>query len=469
MQINGQMLEMGVWGVEKREAVICRETVKGQEAVKGQETMKYQEALEYMESLNRYGIIPGLDSIRRLCGSLGNPQDGLKFVHIAGTNGKGSVLAYVSTVLKKAGLKVGRYLSPVIFEYREKIQVGARPITQNALCEGAEVIRAACEDLVGQGFPHPTAFEEETALAFWYFRKMNCDIVVLETGMGGREDATNVVTNTVVSVLASISMDHMKFLGDHLSDIAWQKAGIMKPGRPVVSMEQEPEAAEVIQREASRLGCPLLFADVDKAERIHYGMEKQTFDYGDYRGLEISLAGKVQNENAVLAVEVIEALRREGYRITEDALRKGLLETRWPGRFSVIAKKPLFVVDGAHNEDAARKLAQSIKFYFTNKRIIYIMGVLKDKEYGKVIGLTHMYADQILTVTPPGNPRALGAYELAKEVSRVHPQVTAADSLEEAVEMAYLLAGREDVILAFGSLSYLGRLMKIVEKKTDKA
>ncbi len=430
--------------------------------------MKYQEALEYMESLNRYGIVPGLDSIRRLCKCLGNPQDELKFVHIAGTNGKGSVLAYVSAVLKKAGYRVGRYLSPVIFEYREKIQVGERPITKDALCEGAQIIKEACESLEAEGFPHPTAFEAETALAFWYFRKKGCDIVVLETGMGGREDATNVVTSTVVAVLASISMDHMKFLGNSLKDIAWQKAGILKPGRPVVSMAQETEAEEVIRQEASGLGCPLFFADVDRAEGIHYGMEKQTFDYGSYKKLEITLAGKVQIENAVLAVEVTEALRREGFRISERALREGLREAKWPGRFSVIAKKPIFVADGAHNEDAARKLAQSLKFYFTNKRIIYIMGVLKDKEYGKVIGLTHMFADQIITVTPPENPRALGAYELAREISRVHPEVTAADSLEEAVEMAYLLAGREDVILAFGSLSYLGRLMKIVEKRNKQ-
>ena len=424
--------------------------------------------MDYMRSLSHYGIVPGLDSIRRLCGALGDPQDGLRFVHIAGTNGKGSVLAYVSTILKKAGYRVGRYLSPVIFDYRERIQVGERPITQKALCEGAEMIQKVCGSLVEQGFPHPTAFEAETALAFWYFRQKNCDIVVLETGMGGREDATNVVTTTVVSVLASISMDHMKFLGKTLAAIAWQKAGICKPGRPVVTLAQEPEAMTVVEEEARRLDCSLTVADVDDCDHVRYGLEKQSFDYGSWHGLEIGLAGKVQIENAALAVKVAETLCREGFSISEASLRAGLRETKWPGRFTVVARKPLFIVDGAHNEDAARKLAQSIKFYFTNKRILYIMGVLKDKEYERVIELTQSYADQIITVTPPDNPRALPAYELALAVSRLHPKVTAVDSLEEAVEMSYLLAGKDDCILAFGSLSFLGKLMKLVEKRMDK-
>lgn len=427
--------------------------------------MNYNEAMEYMEGIQSYGIVPGLSNIRELCRKLGNPQDSLKFVHIAGTNGKGSTLAYVSTILKTAGYKVGRYVSPTIFEYRELIQVNGRPITKAALCEGVALLKELCDEMVAEGLPHPTRFEVETAMAFWYFQKTQCDIVVLETGMGGLMDATNLITTTQVAVLASISRDHMKYLGDTLEKIAVQKAGIIKEGCQVVSLRQSSEAMEVICRVAEEKHCTLRIAEGEKATHIRYGVERQRFDYQGMKNLEITLAGKFQIDNAVLAIETVEALRERGYVVTEKALRKGLQETVWQGRFSVIAKKPLFIADGAHNEDAAKKLANSIEFYFTNKRIIYIIGILKDKEYEKIINLTHKYADQIITVTPPENPRAMHAYELAQEIVQVHPQVTAVDSLEEAVEMGYLLAGKDDVILSFGSLSYLGRLMKIVEKR----
>ena len=275
-------------------------------------------------------------------------------------------------------------------------------------------------------------------------------------------------------MLASISMDHMKFLGNTLELIAEQKAGIMKEGCLTVTAQQKPEAMKVIRQMAAQKHCELYVADRSSISNIRRGsgkyLERQRFDYKNpdgltYKDLEIHLAGSVQPENALLAIEAIHALQKKGFSVSEQALRQGLAQTVWKGRFSVIARKPLFVVDGAHNEDAARKLAESIEFYFTNKRIIYIMGVLRDKEYGKVIAWTQKYADQIITITPPENPRALSAYELAQEAAKVHPAVTAAGSLEEAVEMARLLAAPDDVILAFGSLSYLGRLMKIVERQ----
>ena len=394
--------------------------------------MNYQEAMEYMEKVGTYGIVPGLDSIRELCRRLGNPQDELKFVHIAGTNGKGSTLAYISSILQVAGYRVGKYISPAIIEYCEKIQIGKQKITHKDLCEGLEIIKKHCDAMVSDGFHHPTPFEIETALAFWYFREKQCDIVVLETGMGGREDATNLITTTQVAVLASIGMDHMKFLGNSLEEIAAHKTGICKPGCQVVSMRQKEAAQKVVEQTAAELGCMLTIADV---------------------------------ANAVLAVEAVQALGKCGYEIKEAAIRKGLRETVWNGRLQILEEHPLFIVDGAHNEDAAAKLADSIEFYFTNKRIIYIMGMLKDKEVDRVIALTEKYADQILTVTPPNNPRAMHAYDLATEVAKVHPNVTAVDSLEEAVELSHLLAGRDDVILCFGSLSYLGRILKLMEKR----
>lgn len=427
--------------------------------------MNDKEAMAFVEGIESLGIVPGLDSIRKLCEALGNPQDTLKFVHIAGTNGKGSVLAYISTILKCAGYKVGRYISPTIFEYRERIQVNGRMITKKALGEGMELVKAACEDMVARGLPHPTPFEVETALAFWYFQKMKCDIVVLETGMGGFLDATNVITTTLAAVIASVGRDHMKFLGNTVEEIAKQKAGIIKNDCYVICMKQKNSVMQVIEEEAQRKNSILRVADSEQAGHVRYGIEKQQFDYADMKKLEITLAGQFQISNAVLAVETVLALSEKGFAVAEQAIRKGLLETRWPGRFTVVARKPLFIVDGAHNEDAAAKLVNSIEFYFTNKRIIYIMGMLKDKEYDKVIDLTYKYADQIITVTPPENPRALPAYELAKEIAKVHSKVTAVDSLEEAVEMSRLLAGKDDVIIAFGSLSYLGRLMQLLGYK----
>lgn len=427
--------------------------------------MNYRQALEYVEAIAGRGIQPGLDSIRELCKRLGNPQAGMKWIHVAGTNGKGSVLAYLSTILTCAGYRVGRYVSPTIKEYRERIQVNGRMIPPRALGEKMEIVKKACDDMVADGLPQPTPFEVETALAFLYFRERNCDFGVLEVGMGGLLDSTNVIEGTLVEVITSIGMDHVSFLGNTLREIALQKAGIIKPGSVVVCMDQSPEVTEVIRERAEAVGAKFVLSGQKGVSQIRYGLEKQSFHYGNYGRLEISLAGQFQITNAVLAVDACREISGLGYSVAGEAVRRGLLETRWPGRLTVLKKRPLFVADGAHNEDAAEKLAKSIEFYFTNRRIIYIMGVLKDKDYGRIIDLTHAYADQVITITPPENPRALPALELAKEVAKVHPSVTAAGSLEEAVEMAQMLAGKEDVILAFGSLSYLGRLMDVVGYK----
>lgn len=427
--------------------------------------MEYKEAMEYMEEVNRYGSELGLDNMRELCGRLGNPQNELRFIHIAGTNGKGSVVAYLSTIYKTAGYKTGRYISPVIFEYRERIQVNGRPITKKALCECLYQIREAIDEMLKEGLKHPTPFEIETAMAFLYFKKMECDIVILETGLGGLTDATNIVATAIAAVFTSISMDHMQYLGKTQEEIAENKAGIIKNGCYVISMEQKPEVLPVLKERAKDCGSSFSAVDADKITRVKYGVEKQRFSYGGFKDLEIRLAGQYQIVNAALAVEVVKILSPADYPVKEKELRKGLVQTVWPGRFMVIGKRPLFIADGAHNEDAARKLAESIRFYFTNKKIIYIMGILRDKEYDKIIRETYELAADIITVTAPDNPRAMHAYDLAKEVREFHPRVTASDSLEEAVELSYLLADKDSVIIAFGSLSYLGALIEIVENR----
>lgn len=325
--------------------------------------------------------------------------------------------------------------------------------------------------MAAEGLPHPTVFEMETAVSFLYFKEKCCDIVLLECGMGGDLDATNVIKNTLAAAFASISMDHMAFLGKTLPEIAGHKAGIIKPGAEVVCGIEEPEVLGVLRRRAGEAA----FRTVEKERLAHikYGLEKQRFDYRSssgkiYRRLEISLAGVVQPENAALAVEIIEALDKKGFSVTEKQLRQGLSGARWAYRFEIVSKKPYFILDGAHNEDAAVRLAEGIRFYFTNKKILYIMGMLRDKEYEKVIAQTYAYAEQIITITPPGQDRALSGHELAVAASGYHPRVTEAGSLEEAVEMAYLFAQKDWVILAFGSLSYLGALGRIVRDRSER-
>lgn len=425
--------------------------------------------MDFMDELKKSGIVPGLGSIKELCRRLGNPQDAFPCIHIAGTNGKGSVLAYLSTVYKTAGYRVGAFSSPAVFNPRETIRVDGKNMTKKAYTEGLEKIKEAVETIKADGLPAPTAFETEVALAFLYFADKKCDIVMLEAGMGGREDATNLITRTLAAVLMPIGMDHMQFLGGTLDKIAYQKAGIIKKGCVAVSAVQQEEAAAEIRKEADKQGCSCIFATVP--EKIKYGLKKQKFTYRDafgtlHKDMEITIPGVCQAENAAVAIEVVEALNRQNaFVVSEENLRHGLLETSWPGRFEVLREKPYFVIDGAHNEPAAKKLVQSVSAYFSNKRIIYIMGMLKDKEYEKVAEITYPYADQIITVTPPENKRALSAMDLAAAVSAYHPRVTTAGSVEEAVEMAYLLAGKEDVILCFGSLSFLGRVRDILGKQ----
>lgn len=429
--------------------------------------MNYREAMAYVEELQQYGSVMGLDTMRELCARLGNPQDQIKFVHIAGTNGKGSVLAYVSTVLQTAGYKVGRYLSPTIRDYRERFQINGKMITQVGLCKYMEMVKEAAETMAAEGLAHPTPFEIETAVAFLFYADKQCDIVVLETGLGGSLDATNIVKKTIVAVFTSISMDHMGILGETPEQIAMAKAGIIKNGCCVISAKQSPEVMKVLRQAALLRKAKFFTADVTRAKNVKYGVKKQHFSYDKYKNLEITMLGQFQIENAVVALETLMALNKLGYPIPEDKLRQGLAETKWHGRFDIIGTRPLFIVDGAHNEDASAKLAQSIRFYFTNKRIIYIMGVLKDKEYDKVIRNTYELAEHIITVTPPVRERALHAYDLAQVIREYHGSVTVADSVQEAVEIAYLLAGldKDTVIIAFGSLSYLGELMDVVEHR----
>ncbi len=425
--------------------------------------MNEQETMAYIEELKQYGSVPGLANMENLCEKLGHPEKKLKFVHIAGTNGKGSTLAYLSEILKESGYRVGRYISPTIFDYRERIQVNGRMITKKALAEGMTLLKDLCEELVAEGKPHPTAFEIETALGFWYFTEKNCDIVVLEAGLGGTLDATNIITDTLVEVFASISMDHMKVLGKTLSEIARAKAGIMKKNSIAVTTTQDEPVMEVLRRHAKEVGIPLCEVQQEKILKKKSTLAVQTFCYKQSESFSIHLPGRYQIENAALALEAIEALKKQGLPVSKKAVRTGLEKAAWPGRFQVVSSKPYFIVDGAHNRDGAKRLEESLEYYFTGKRMIFIVGVLRDKEREEILKVTSPLAEQILTISTKGE-RGLSSYELAVTASKYHPQVTDVGGLQEAVELAYLMADKETVIVAFGSLSYLGELIPMVER-----
>lgn len=427
--------------------------------------MNYKEARVYLDEVSKYGSVLGLESMRELLRRLGDPQNELKFIHISGTNGKGSVLAYLSTILTGAGYRTGRYISPTLFSYRERIQVDGEYIEKESLARHVTAIAAAAEEMQKAGLPSPTVFEMETALAFLYFKEKRCDIVTLEVGCGGLLDATNVITTTLMEVIASISMDHTDLLGDTLAKIAAQKAGIIKPDTMVVSAQQKSEAAQVIEDTCKEQHCTLQMVDESKISNVHYGAEGQTFSYKTWENVAISLAGSYQIKNAALALEGVEALRKLGYALSDQQVREGLLHTAWRGRFTTLRRDPTVIIDGAHNPAAALELKESLERYFPGKTLYFVMGMFKDKDYAQVIDLTAPLARHIITVETPGNPRAMPARELAEAVGKVNPSVEWADSVAHGVEKALAMAGKEDAVIAFGSLSFLGEAADAVNEK----
>ncbi|MBE5968523.1 MAG: bifunctional folylpolyglutamate synthase/dihydrofolate synthase [Lachnospiraceae bacterium] len=439
--------------------------------------MTYEEARNFIKESNQYGIVPGLETITELLRRLGNPQEQLCIIHVAGTNGKGSASAFLTAILIEAGYHVGRYLSPAVFSYRERIQIGDKGasamayITQQGICESVEQIQPVCDAMVQDGYPHPTSFEIETAMAMLYLAKEKVDFAIIEVGMGGRLDATNVIQHPVCCVITSISMDHMQYLGDTLEQIAGEKAGIIKENVPVVTGRQKPEVRKVLEMTCREKGAKLILSDFDKIAEVNYDPEETVFtlqtDTGNKK-YRIRLLGEYQTENALLAVKAATLLENLGYRIGEEAVRNGLSKARWRGRFEIIAKEPYVIIDGAHNEDAAMRLRRSIEVYFTNRRIIYIIGVLADKDYQTILDLTAPLADVIITLTPD-NKRALSGTELAKQAERFGKRVIDAGTAQNAIHAAYETARKEDVIIAFGSLSYLGDLVKTLENRYVKA
>lgn len=426
--------------------------------------MLYEEARVYLDQASKYGSVLGLESISALLDELDHPEDKLKFVHIAGTNGKGSILAFLAAILQAEGYKVGRYISPTVMDYLERFQINESYMRKETFAEIMEEVKAAVDRMMEKGHASPTVFEIETVISFLFFVKEKCDYVLLETGLGGRLDATNVVKNTLVSVFASISMDHMDVLGTTLEEIATEKAGIIKPWACTVSAPQEEVVKNVLMTAALNR---MKMVDVSEIHILKSDLEEQIFSYHEFECMKIHLIGKHQIENAATALEAVVALRVQGTEISPEAVAKGLEQARWPGRFQVLSKEPLIIADGAHNENAAQRLAENIETYLPRKKLVAVMGVFKDKEYRKMIQIMKPYLEYVYTIDLPNHERTLKKECLLQELLAQAIPGAVAMSVEEALTLAKEKSEKDQGILVFGSLSYLGEVIRL-EGRTER-
>ncbi len=411
--------------------------------------MDLPSAKQFIEDKNKLGITPGLDNIRELLFRLGNPERDIICLHIGGTNGKGSIFAFLQDILIEKGMSVGRYISPTILTYLERFQINHENMPEEIFPDYVETVKMQVEAMEAEGLTSPSAFEIETAIAFLYFRDMKVDVALIECGMGGALDATNVIDGPKASVLASISLDHMSFLGDTIEEIAANKSQIIKNNSICVSYPQDEKVAKVLMDRCKAVNATYVEVDEASVNVISEGIEGSTFTYknGEYT---ISLPGTFQILNACTAIEVAQVV----YGIEYETIKKAIKATKWAGRFMKVNNKPLTIIDGAHNEKAWSELSTSINKYFTNKQIIYIIGVLKDKEYDKLVDILKDTMSYAIAITPD-TPRGLDKEILSDLLLVNGVPATTAGSADEAISMAYDMAEPEDVVMICGSLSFL--------------
>jgi dihydrofolate synthase/folylpolyglutamate synthase len=421
--------------------------------------MNYKEAIEYINKTQKFGIRPGLEAIEMLLNFMGNPQKMLKYVHVAGTNGKGSTVSFISSVLIEAGYKVGIFTSPSIQRFSEKIRVNHTEIPECDIARIISSMKEKIELILRSGGSSPTEFEIITALAFQYFAEQGCDLVVLEAGLGGRLDSTNIIGKPEVAVITTINYDHMDVLGDTLTEIASEKAGIIKEECDVVLYPQEQDVQTVVDQVCERQGAKLHKVDFSSLQIKSFDFQKQKFDYEAYTSLETSLLGDHQIKNAAIAIKTIEVLQGKGYRVNEQIIRKGLSKAKWPGRFEMVNQSPVFLVDGAHNVQGVLTLNDNLKKLFPGKKVTFMIGVLSDKDYKAMIRVISPIAKSFITVTP-NNSRALKAQDLKLFLESHSLNALACESTEEAIRMCLKFALPDEIICAFGSLYYIGEIRK---------
>lgn len=414
--------------------------------------MTYNEALDYIWSTPSPSS-ERLSIFGRLLEELGNPHKGMKYVHIGGTNGKGSTSAMISSILRCAGYKTGLYTSPHLNTINERFQIDGRLISDEEFAEITTLVAEACERIVAQGHPRPTIFGLITAVGFVFFKRHKCDIVVLEVGMGGRLDATNAIESSEVTVITNIGLDHTEYLGGTIGQIAAEKAGIIKNGGHVVCYSQTSEAEAVIEEECRRQNASIRFADGNMATVRNTDLRGTVFDFNGYKDLEISLPGLFQVKNAVTALIAAEVLAGKGWNIDEACIRQGLKSARWPGRFEIISQKPVVIVDGTHNPQGAEALVRSLETLFGGKKIIFLIGFLADKDYVSSIKPAIPLAKRFYTVSPSSG-RALDAGKLKNEIACFGSPVPieAYPDMPSALRAVMKNADEDDVICVFGSL-----------------
>lgn len=422
--------------------------------------MNFEQSMDYLEDLKKVGFILGLDNIKALMQVLDRPDKDLKIIHVAGTNGKGSTCTYLYHILKSAGYRTGIYTSPSLIRFNERLVVNGEEISDQQISELLTLIKGCSEE---HHIPI-TAFEAETALAILFFAIMECDVVVLEVGLGGRLDATNFVEKPICSVITSIGLDHLDFLGSTIEEIASEKAGIIKAECPVVIYQQDESVLQVLREEAISMDAPVRMTDNEAIHVISRDLKGQIFDYKDQQALQISMLGEHQTKNAALAIEVIELLREKDMVIEDTALRQGLLNAVIKGRFQVLSKDPVFIVDGAHNPQGVESLVATLEKVFPDQKILFIFGTLKDKDYRKSIEMIKPIAKHVVT-TRPDSDRALSSIDLKNELLLQGVPATAIGNVRAAINIAQNLATKEDIICCFGSLYQVGEVLQVFESK----
>lgn len=429
--------------------------------------MNYNDALAYINDKGKFGSRLGLSSIGRLMELLGNPQDELKHIHIGGTNGKGSTSSFISHGLKTAGYKVGLFSSPYIERFNERIQINGLDIPDETLGRLTSLIEEKANIMLEEGMEHPTTFEIITAIAFIYFKEENVDYVILEVGLGGRYDSTNIIKSPLASVLTTIDYDHIDVLGDTLEKIAYQKAGIIKDNSLVVAYPQKQEVLEVIQDEVKLRSSELFRFPMENVNINKVNEYGTTFDFC-YKGqtikdIEISMIGEYQIYNASLAATTLLVLRDKGLvKITDEEIKEGLKKTTWPGRLEVMRRNPTFLIDGAHNVQGVRQLAKALSLFKYDKLILGI-GILEDKDSSHMVELLAPKADQIV-VTEVNMPRKLKAEDLGKEIEKYNKNIIIEKDIKRAVEKTLELAGKNDMIVFGGSLYLIGEVRALIKQ-----
>lgn len=427
--------------------------------------MTYEESIRYIKYTDTLGSVLGLEIIKELLRRLGDPQDKVKVIHIAGTNGKGSICAFLDKILENAGYKVGRYISPTIFTYLERFQIDGKYMDEDTFAVYLERVKSVADAMVADGLDRPTSFETETAIAFCYFMDMDVDILLLETGMGGSLDATNVCKRPLCTIIASISMDHMRFLGNTLKEIYSQKLGIMKNDIPCISypVDEEllPQWIEKCEKNNTS-GSSVMISKGD-IKILNCGLDGSEFLYKGER-YSLSVPGIYQIYNSAVAVETAYALQNMKYDLKKVNIVQGLADTMWKGRFQKLMDRPMVYVDGAHNPGGWRSLRKNIDTYFAGKDLIYVCGVFKDKDYMKMLDIM-MPGVKCFIAVQPDNPRALSNKELGKLAKTYIDSVYVQDDIDEAVRKAIRKAENMDdpVVIIFGSLSFIGPIIDRAE------